>query len=135
MPSDYAIDPAAGVVYINGSGVLTDADLLEQRVRLRSDPAFKPGYCLLVDFTHVTAVQLSAETVRFLAHERITAPGVRRAIVLPMAAESDSSPQAHPYGLSRMFQLSAEYTGENVEVFTDLAESRRWLGIDQPRPE
>lgn len=130
MPSDYSIDPDAGVVYISGSGVLTDADLLEQRVRLRSDPAFKPGYCLLVDFTRVTSVQLSADTVRFLAHERITGPGVRRAIVLPRQAESDASPQAHPYGLSRMFQLSAEHTGENVEVFTDLAESRRWLGIE-----
>jgi len=135
MPSDYSIDPDAGVVYINGSGVLTDADLLEQRVRLRSDPAFKPDFCLLVDFTRVTSVQLSADTVRFLAHERITAPGVRRAIVLPTETPSDASPQAHPYGLSRMFQLSAEYTGENVEVFTDLAESRRWLGIDPPVPE
>ena len=135
MPSDYSIDPAAGVVYIIGSGVLTDADLLDQRVRLRSDPAFQPAYCLLVDFTRVTTAQLSAETVRFLAHERITAPGVRRAIVLPTAAESDPAPQAHPYGLSRMFQLSAEYTGENVEVFTDLAEGRRWLGIDRPAPE
>ena len=134
MPSDYSIDREARVVYINGTGVLTDADLLEQRVRLRSDPDFDPSFCLLVDFTGVSAVQLSAETVRFLAHERITGPGVRRAIVLPRETAGESSPQAHPYGLSRMFQLSAEYTGENVEVFTDLAESRRWLGIDPPAP-
>ncbi|HEX6042143.1 hypothetical protein, partial [Longimicrobium sp.] len=41
------------------------------------------------------------------------------------------------YGLARMYQMAADRDDENMQVFRDLGQARRWLGIDaldEPAP-
>lgn len=127
MPSDYTIDPNARLVRVTGTGALSDADLLEQRVRLRDDPLFDAGYSFLVDLRGVTEVLLSAQVVARLARDPISEPGVRRAIVVPVAEPGASSPHPLAFGLGRVFQSIAALRGEDVEVFTDLTLAAVWL--------
>jgi hypothetical protein len=127
MPSDYTIDEDERVVRVTGAGPLSDADLLEQRVRIRDDPAFDPGYSFLVDLRAVTEVLLSAQVVARLARDPISTPGVRRAIVLPTAEPGAAVPHPLAFGLGRVFQSIAALRGEDVEVFTDIGAAVDWL--------
>ena len=132
MPTRYAIDPARRLVLVTAEGELTDADLLEQRARIRADAGFDPAYSFLVDLSRVSVVSLQGETVRRLASDRISVRGIRRAIVLPPEGPA-GTPAPVPYGLGRMYQLAAETQGEDVQVFVDRADAERWL--DLPRSE
>ena len=127
MPSHYTIDKDERLVRVTGSGPLSDADLLEQRVRIRDDPAFDPGYSFLVDLRAVTEVLLSAQVVARLARDPLSSPGVRRAIVVPPAEPGASTPHPLAFGLGRVFQSIAALRGEDVEVFTDLGRAAAWL--------
>jgi hypothetical protein len=132
MPSDYTIDQDERLVRVTGSGPLSDADLLEQRVRIRDDPAFDPGYSFLVDLRAVTEVLLSAQVVARLARDPLSAPGVRRAIVVPPAEPGATVPHPLAFGLGRVFQSIAALRGEDVEVFTDLGRAIGWLRGERP---
>src|SRR5687768_16193219 len=103
MPTDYTIEPNARLVRVTGTGALSDADLLEQRVRLRDDPRFDAGYSFLVDLRGVTEVLLSAQVVARLARDPISEPGVRRAIVVPVAEPGALSLHPLALGLGRVF--------------------------------
>lgn len=127
MPTDYTIDHDERLVRVTGLGALSDADLLEQRMRIRDDPAFDPGYSFLVDLTAVTEVLLSAQVVARLARDPISTPGVRRAIVVPPAEAGASTPHPLAFGLGRVFQSIAALRGEDVEVFTDMGLAVVWL--------
>lgn len=127
MPSHYTIDHDERLVRVTGTGPLSDADLLEQRVHIRDDPAFDPGYSFLVDLTAVTEVLLSAQVVARLARDPISTPGVRRAIVVPPAEPGASAPHPLAFGLGRVFQSIAALRGEDVEVFTDKQLAVEWL--------
>jgi hypothetical protein len=127
MPSNYTIDPDDRLVRVTGTGALSDADLLEQRMRIREDPAFDAGYSFLVDLRAVTEVLLSAQVVARLARDPISQPGVRRAIVVPAAEPGATVPHPLAFGLGRVFQSIAALRGEDVEVFTDVALAARWL--------
>lgn len=132
MPSDYTIDQDERLVRVTGDGPLSDADLLEQRVRIRDDPAFHPGYSFLVDLRAVTEVLLSAQVVARLARDPLSAPGARRAIVVPPAEPGASTPHPLAFGLGRVFQSIAALRGEDVEVFTDLGRAVAWLRGEPP---
>jgi len=127
MPSDYSIDRSERLVRVTGSGTLSDTDLLEQRVRIRDDPSFDAGFSFLVDLRAVTEVLLSAQVVARLARDPISTPGVRRAIVVPVAEPGATVPHPLAFGLGRVFQSIAALRGEDVEVFTDLELATRWL--------
>lgn len=113
------------MVFSQATGALTDDDLFEHQRTLRADEAFDPGYHQLWDLRGVTEMRVSASTVRTLAEARSFRPGVRRAIV----AGDDVG-----YGLSRMFQTLHEQSEEDVRIFRELTEARRWLDLD-PDPE
>lgn len=125
MPTDYTIDRERGLVRVVASGRLSDNDFLEQRVRLRSDPAFDAAYSFSVDLRQVTELALSALVISRLARDPISDPGIRRAIILP--AEGDAGPEPLAFGLSRVFQSIAALRGEDVELFVDSEAAERWL--------
>jgi hypothetical protein len=131
MPSHYVIDQQQRLIRVTASGRLTDADFLEQRVRLRNDPAFDAAYSFLVDMRAVSDVSLSAQVVARLARDPISAPGVRRALVFPPAGPGSEDPDPHAFGLGRVFQSIAALRGEDVEVFMQIGDAERWLA-DRP---
>jgi hypothetical protein len=121
MPVSYRIDPDAEMVYSDGSGCITDAEILSHQNAVRSDPLFKPHFRQLFDLRAVTSVEISAEMIHQLARTNPFAPGSRRAAVA-----------ADPvvFGLVRMFEMLTDKGLEGVGTFTDMDAARRWLALD-----
>lgn len=105
---------------VRGSGKLCYLELLEARVRGASDPAFDRTYPTLVDFRAVTAFERRVALIRDMAERPMVARTARLAL-LP--------PPGQPWGLARLFVAYAQLVGRPVEMFTELEEAERWLGV------
>ena len=121
MPGAFEIDTANEIVFGHVTGNLVEAELFTLQDALRSDPAFKPHFRQLIDFTAVTEADVSTEAVRRLAIGNPFGPGARRAFVAPLPLV---------FGLARMFEMLIEQGRDEVQVFRELPEARRWLGLD-----
>ncbi len=123
MPIRYRIDLKQEIVYTTADGVLTDAELAENQDNLRKDPDFHPSFNRLADYRAVESFELTGTDVRRLAGAKgITkSEGSRRAFVV----SSDLA-----YGMARMFQILADDTPVTIEVFKDMTEARKWLGLE-----
>ncbi len=123
MPADYVIDVDAGAVISRAWGVLTDFDLLDHQRRLGADPAFKPGFNQLFNFSDVTLVELTAEGIRTLAERNLFRAGARRAFLVHPGALT-------MFGLLRMFEiLTSQYPDELRVEFNHVDAAREWLGL------
>jgi hypothetical protein len=120
VPASYQIHPARALVLSLGWGILSDADIREHYRQLRDDPAFDPAFRQLADIRDVSRVEASIPTIRDEARTWTFAPEARRALV----ARSDA-----PYGLARLFAAYWALEGGAVEVFRDLDDAARWLGV------
>jgi hypothetical protein len=119
MPAFYKIDKKNRLVMTTGSGTLTMADSLGHQEKLRDDPEFDPSYAQLLDFSHVSKVELNSEDIRRIAKESIFSPTSRRAILVT----NDTA-----YGLARMFEILRETAGDTgIEVFRSLDEALDWV--------
>ena len=119
MPAYFKIDKERRLVMSTAAGVLTLADALTHQESLLKDPDFDPSFCQLIDFTHVTNVELEAEGVRRLAQRSIFSPDSRRAILVA----SDLV-----FGFSRMFEIYRETAGEKgIHVFRNLDDALEWV--------
>ena len=126
MPAKYWMDVPLRLVRTHEWGVLTDQDLRELYEQIRTDPAFEPSFRQLCDLREVTSITTSADTLRSLAQNQIFSPGARRAFVVGRAVD---------FGLARLFQTYSEVEGQTVEIFRDMIDAERWLGLDpQQRP-
>lgn len=120
MPCSYAFDARRGLMILRGSGTLCYLELLEARARGASDPAFDPTFPTLVDFRAVTAFERRVALIRDMAERPVVARNAKVAL-LP--------PPGQPWGLARLFTAYAQLMGRPVEVFTELEEAERWLGV------
>jgi hypothetical protein len=119
MPAFYKIDGAHKLVLSTASGVFTLADALAHHKQLLKDPDFDPRYSQLVDLTHTSKVELSAEDVRILAERRVFWPCSRRAILV-----GDDL----LFGLARMFEMPRENAGDDgIRVFRKLDDALDWI--------
>jgi hypothetical protein len=103
LPVSYLIDQNQRLVVSRLSGTVTEPEVHKHNRTLRADPDFNPNYRQLVD-----------------SHDQYFAPGTRRAFI----AISDVA-----FGLARMFALSAEGSGQTIEVFRERRVAEEWLGI------
>jgi hypothetical protein len=116
------------------TGVLTEAEILEEYGRLLASPEFDPTHRELVDLTDVERLDISVTGVgKAVSMARpFDRAGIanRQAIVAP----TDIS-----YGISRMYQLMRHDSPGETEIFRDLDTACRWLGVDpvavRPRVE
>jgi hypothetical protein len=119
MPAFYKIDKERRLVLSSGAGTFTLADALAHQEKLAGDPDFDPSFSQLMDFTHVTRVELSAEDIRRLAQRTVFSPQSRRAFIMPNDAD---------YGLARMFEILREAQGEyGIRIFRNLDEALDWV--------
>jgi hypothetical protein len=119
MPAFYKIDKENRLVMSTASGTLSLADGLAHQEKLQRDPDFDPSYAQLLDFSHVTKLEISSEDVRTLAQASIFSPASRRALLV----SGDTA-----YGLARMFEILRETAGDTgVEVFRNLDEALDWV--------
>ena len=121
MPAGYQIDKSLGVIFTTGQGVLTGQDILTHRQRLRDDPNFDPSYNQLIDLRDVIEIDISGAEMAGVAGRSIYSERSRRAIV----AGKDTN-----FGAARMYELYGEANPGHLVVFRDMAEARRWLGLD-----
>ena len=120
MPADYTIDPHRRLLAVRFWGRVTRDDAVDLRRRVSNDPEFDRTFCDLIDFSDVTAIELSAEDLQHFGGAPLTAQGVRYAMVA-------ATPLA--YGIARMFRAYREPHGVLVEIFHDRASAERWLGL------
>jgi len=121
MSASYRIAKSLETVFTSLEGVVTDDDLLGYRRELESDPDFDPAFAQLIDCRGVAEVALDSETIRTIARPSVYAPGAKRAIVATRDAV---------YGLARMYERLRGGESDEVRVFRDIEEARRWLGLD-----
>jgi hypothetical protein len=119
MPAYFKIDKERKLVMSTAAGVLTLSDGLAHQEKLLKDPDFSPNFSQLLDFTHATKIDLTAEDVRRLAQRTIFSPDSRRSILV----RSELG-----FGLARMFLIFREIQGEKgVRIFHDLDEALLWV--------
>jgi hypothetical protein len=100
-------------------GVFTLDDGLAHQEKLVMHPDFDPNFSQLLDFTHVTKIQITPNDVRRLAQRSIFSPNSYRSIVV----SSDLA-----FGLARMFLIFRETQGEKgVRIFYNLEEALCWV--------
>jgi hypothetical protein len=76
MPAFYKIAKDRRLVLSTASGVFTLADVLAHQDQILADPDFNPSYSQLLDLTHVTKMDLSAEDICKLAERDIFLPAI-----------------------------------------------------------
>ncbi len=127
MPGCYKIDKERRIVMSTGYGVVTREDFLEHQNKILADPDFDPSYAQLLDFGHMTKLEVNAEDVRLLAERNVFAAEARRAIVVP----DDVG-----FGLARMFELLRDAKGERgIRVFRRLEEGLEWVFAEKDATE
>ena len=123
MPADYTIDKSQRMVFSKAYGILTDQDIISHQEMLRDDPDFDPGYSQLVDCTGVTkADDLSTDAIYELARRHLFGAESKRAFV---------APKKLLYGLFRMFQILTNDYPDELDVFRDMTEARKYLKLDR----
>ncbi len=119
MPSFYKIEKENRLVLSTGSGTFTMADALSHQQKLYSDPDFDPTFSQLVDFSHVTKIELNTEDVSVLARDHTFSSGSRRAILVT----SDLA-----FTLANMFEAQYRNAGETgIRVFRELDQALDWV--------
>ncbi len=121
MPAFYKIEKERRLVMSSGPGVLTREDILGHQDRLSKDPDFDPHFSQLLDFTHVTQVDITPEDVRLAARKNIFSPHSRRALLVKDDLQ---------FGLARMFEIHRELEGEKgIQVFRTIDEALDWIFV------
>ena len=120
MPAFFRIDLRNRVVIHELAGVVTDQELSNNQRELRRDPDYDPVFGQLIDACYVTDIAVSSDLVVALAKATPNVPGAKRAIVVASEVA---------FGMARMFQIIREDAPEEVRVFRDIDEARRWLGL------
>ncbi len=123
MPIKSQIDGSLGVVFSTFQGVVTKEDISGQVERFRTDPAFQPSFNHLIDTRGTTRFDVSTEGLRTVSMHSAFDEKSRRAVV----ADKDEM-----FGMARMYEVFREMHNkpDQLRVFRDMAEARRWLGLD-----
>ncbi|HEY1957232.1 MAG TPA: hypothetical protein VGH28_16550 [Polyangiaceae bacterium] len=101
MPIEVSVDESAGMVLLRLTGAITFADFQRARADVQATPGWSAHYAHVLDFTQITALELSHDEVEKLASATpIFAPDALQVLV----ARSGS---VH-FGLSRMFEAYAD---------------------------
>jgi len=119
MPVVLKIDPQRKVVYSAFYGKITDAELLDHKKAIASDPDFSPQFDDIVDFSDVTFSAISEETIAALAaNPTLFSKSVRHIVV---------APDAVMFHLGRKFKELAQSSRPNLFVVKTRAEAYRLL--------
>ncbi len=121
MPVTYRVDKAQRVVFATREGSLTEREELAFQRDLVKDADFEPSFDALCDYRGVTAVDLTPSSLEELAVRNPFGKDGRVAFVV-------SSNWLHEFG--RLLETLSEHMTQEVRIFREMAEARRWLGLD-----
>lgn len=128
MPAWYKIDRDHRFVMSTGSGTLTKDDMLGHQNRLIQDPEFDPEFNQLLDFTHVSKIEVDECDIRLLARRSVFSPQSRRAVLVIDKRARE---------LVKLFENLRAAVGErNIRSFQTLDEAIEWLALkSKPRAQ
>lgn len=122
MPIIIAIDVSRGVVFSTFVGEIHEAEFRNEIEKLSTQPGFNPAFSHIIDFSQVTAANVSTEFVKSLARgPSLFHPNARQVIV---------APQTHIFGLARMAQILRGQQSVHVEVVQSLQKAYELLGLE-----
>jgi len=117
------IDVNEKLVVATYSGEINDAEILDLVSQIRFHPDFHSSFSLIVDFSGVTDGTISTLAVQARSRQgSILSPASKRVIV---------APQAHIFGLARMFEGLVEQGRPNLVVVGTVDEARKVLGLKE----
>jgi len=116
-----SIDANQKVVLVALAGEIKDADLIEIAAVTKAHPLFDPSFSEIVDFSAVTGGKVSTFAVQTLAQRESIYNRTSKHVVI--------APQAHGFGLTRMYQVYAHQTRPNMEVVHTVEEAYKSLGL------
>src|SRR6476469_4041198 len=119
MPVVLKIDPHRRVVHSTFYGKLTDAELLEHRKRIASDPDFNPQFADIVDFSDVTDPAITESAIAALAANPTLFSSSAMHIVI--------APAAVVFRLGAKFKELARSSRPNFHVVKTRAEAYKLL--------
>lgn len=123
MAWSYEIDEHRRFVRSVSFGLLSARDVVAFRQHLAMDPAFDPTFCMLVDFSKVTKVDLFPGEVRILAAMSPFLPTSRRAFVVP--ANQRNLDLLEVFAL---FDATLRFSAKGaVRLFTNQKDALEWL--------
>jgi hypothetical protein len=121
MPVTYHIDKINKILFVNATGEFTAEDFRIHKRKLVDDPDFDPHHSVLFDFRSITEFRMSSAEMRDFSRESISHKRARRAYLVPTQ---------EVYGMVRMHSLLSDFESDIIQIFRDMAEARRWLGLD-----
>lgn len=121
MPITVEIDRTARVIFSTFAGEITEADFRSAVEAMSTWPGFDPAFSHIIDFSNVTAANISSEFVRGLAR--------RPSIFSREARQVIVAPQDYVFGMARMAQMLREQQRPHVEVVRSLNAACELLGI------
>jgi len=121
MPVKYRIDHDHKAVFTILEGTITDEEMIDIQVKLRTDPEFNPDYSHLIDCRPIGELKISVTGIKTISSSDMFSTQSRRAFVVP----SDAA-----YGFSRMFQVYRQHGPEQTEVFRDFDKAMQWIGLE-----
>jgi hypothetical protein len=123
LPYEVRIEKAERTIVIRGFGSGTTAETLALIVSQRDTFRENSGFNLIYDSTSLDIESTPGDMMR-VATELFEQNGSyfgRIAVVVPESREA----------LARIFAALAHPHGVNTNVFTNLADARKWLGIER----
>jgi hypothetical protein len=117
------VDSQDHMVVLTGADALTVEDVLEARRLLVEDLRLPPGYVTLVDFRASSLAELRSTEVQRLAATRHELPFITVGSKVAVVVSSSDA-----FGIARMYELARPAAPEELRVFYDYDEARRWLG-------
>jgi len=124
MPFTYHIDSNAGILFIVGEGAITQAERLDAMHAWLRDPAFRPGLHTLCDFSAATSTPNLPELREIIAIINQNAPSIGRTRLALVTAKDVT------FGVARQFQILAEATSLDIQIFADRETALAWLRED-----
>ena len=117
------LDGGAGVS-ITGQGILTDDEFISAlKDHLTQDQSkFKKYRYSLADYTDVTKVEVSGETIKYIAGLCISAAKVN-----PTVVHADVAGQTLIFGLARMAEILRDQAGWESMVFRNRNDAISWI--------
>jgi hypothetical protein len=122
MPITYRIDKINMIVFITATEEFTSEGYLGHKRNLTDDPDFDPYFSALFDFRNTTNFRISSVEMSEISMDLIFNERARRAFVVPTG---------EMYGMIRMFSILSNFESDVIQIFHEMAEARRWIGLDQ----
>jgi hypothetical protein len=124
MPIRFTTDHDRNCVLSEFEGEVSDDELNDRYRTFYEGQEWRPGLNELVDLSAADMTHVTSEGLWRLAafvREHFEKHGVA------LSRTAVYAPKDLPFGIARMYQASASESPENIRVFRDLVEAKRWI--------